>query len=206
MKKSALTAGIIILSGLGLAFAGSPAAPQAAQTAPVKQEGPKVKEFKYILFQLVRQDNYLDEATDKLDSANGSLSVHEITAMGLNLKLIAGNLNKVSELNKTQFAAIRPGSALSKYTNAILSYSNKVLRKSAQVNTLAARLAAQNKKTGLRDAVSSAKNGRKAHGKNISQLIEERKALAALAADARTLRAASRELSATSKWLYIASE
>ena len=205
-KRSALTAGLIIISGMGLAFAGVPAAAPAAQSASVSQEDAKAKEFKDILFKLVRQDEYLDETIDKLDSADGRLGGHEISALGLSLKLIAGNLNKVSELNKTQFAAIQPGSSLSRYTNTILSYSNKLLRKSGQVNALVAGIAAKNKKSAMRDAVVSRKGGKKARGKKISQLLEEQKALETLTSDARKLRGASRNLAATSKWLYIASK
>jgi hypothetical protein len=204
-NKIALTAGLILLSGLGLAFAGADVKPAAKAAPEVKQEDAKVKEFKGILFQLVRQDEYLDEAIETLDSSKGRLSAHDISAMGLSLKMIAGNLNRVSTLNKNEFASIQPGSNLSKYTNTILSYSKSVNRKSAQVSATVARLAAANKKSGMRDAVSS-KKGSKKGGKKLTQLLEEQKALAALAADAKTLRGASRNLNATSKWLYIASK
>ncbi len=203
-NKIALTAGLILLSGLGLAFAGAEAkaAPKAAPE--VKQEDAKVTEFKGILFKLVRQDEYLDEAIETLDSSK-RLSAHDLSAMGLSLKMIAGNLNRVSVLNKNEFASIQPGANLSKYTNAILSYSKSVNRKSALVSARVARLAAATKKAGMRDAVSS-KKGAKKGGRKLLQLLEEQKALAALAADARTLRSASRSLNATSKWLYIASK
>lgn len=203
-NKFALTAGLILLSGLGLAFAGADAktAPKAAPE--VKQEDAKVSEFKGILFKLVRQDEYLDEAIETLDSSK-RLSAHDLSAMGLSLKMIAGNLNRVSVLNKNEFAAIQPGANLSKYTNTILSYSKSVNRKSVQVSAAIARMAAATKKAGMRDAVSS-KKGAKKGGRKLIQLLEEQKALAALAADARTLRSASRSLNATSKWLYIASK
>lgn len=204
-NKFALTAGLILLSGLGLAFAGSDVKTDANAAPEVKQEDAKVTEFKGILFKLVRQDEYLDEAIETLDSSKGRLSAHDITAMGLSLKMIAGNLDRVSALNKGEFASIQPGSNLSKYTNTILSYSNKVGRKSALVGAKVAKLAAAAKKTGMRDAISS-KKGAKKGGKKLTQLLEEQKALAGLAADARTLRKASRNLTATSKWLYIASK
>lgn len=204
-NKFALTAGLILLSGLGLAFAGSEVKTDAKATPEVKQEDAKVTEFKGILFKLVRQDEYLDEAIETLDSSKGRLSAHDLTAMGLSLKMIAGNLDRVSALNKSEFASIQPGSNLSKYTNTILSYSNKVSRKSALVGAKVAKLAAANKKAGMRDAVSSRKSAKKG-GKKLTQMLEEQKALAALAADAKTLRKASRNLAATSKWLYIASK
>ena len=204
-NKFALTAGLILLSGLGLAFAGTDAKAAAAAAPVVKQEDAKVTEFKGILFKLVRQDEYLDEAIETLDSAKGRLSTHDLSAMGLSLKMIAGNLNRVSALNKGEFATIQPGSSLSKYTNTILSYSNKVNRKSVLVSSRIAKMAAATKKAGMRDAVSSRKGAKKG-GKKLIQLLEEQKALAALAADAKTLRSASRNLNATSKWLYIASK
>jgi hypothetical protein len=204
-NKIALTAGLILLSGLGLAFAGSNAKASAKASPEVKQEDAKVTEFKDILLKLVRQDEYLDESIETLESAKGRLSSHDISAVGLSLKVIAGNLDRVSVLNKNEFASIQPGAALSKYTNTILSYSKSVSRKSAQVSAIAAKMAAAQKKAGMRDAVSSKKGARKG-GKKLIQIMEEQKALAALAADAGTLRRASRGLSATSKWLYIVSK
>lgn len=203
-NKFALTAGLILLSGLGLAFAGTEAKTSVQAAPAVKQEDAKVTEFKGILFKLVRQDEYLDEAIETLDSSK-RLSTHDLSAMGLSLKMIAGNLNRVSVLNKNEFASIQPGSNLSKYTNTILSYSKSVNRKSAQVSTMVAKMAAATKRAGMRDAVSS-KKGSKKGGKKLTQLLDEQKALAALAADAKTLRGASRNLNATSKWLYIASK
>ena len=109
-NKFALTAGLILLSGLGLAFAGTDAKAAAAAAPVVKQEDAKVTEFKGILFKLVRQDEYLDETIETLDSSKGRLSAHDLSAMGLSLKMIAGNLNRVSALNKGEFATIQPGS------------------------------------------------------------------------------------------------
>lgn len=203
-NKIALTAGLILLSGLGLAFAGTEAKAPVQAAPVVKQEDAKAAEFKGILFKLVRQDEYLDEAIETLDASKRPSS-HDLTAMGLSLKMIAGNLNNVSALNKKEFASIQPGSNLSKYTNAILSYSKSVNRKSAQVSAIVTKMAAATKKAGMRDAVSG-KKGAKKGGKKLTQLLEEQKVLAALAADAKKLRSASRNLSATSKWLYIASK
>ncbi len=204
-NRFAISAALVLVTGMGLAFAGETAKP-AAQAAPaVQAEDPKAKEFKDILFKLVRQDEYLDEAIDVLDSSNGRLSAHDATAMGLNLKMIAGSLAKVSQLNKKEFASIQPGSSLANYTNTILSYSRKVDRKAARVNLIIAQISAKSKKAAMRDAVSS-KKGAKKGGKKLTQMLEEKNALAALAADAKKLRGASRDLSATSKWLYIASK
>jgi hypothetical protein len=209
-KKIALTTGMILLSGMGLAFAGVAKAPAAAAPAEVRAEArpedPKAREFKDILFKLVRQDEYLDEAIDTLDSSNGRMSAHDISAMGLSLKLIAGNLNKVSAMNKTEFASVQPGSPNAKYIATILSYSRKVSRKSAQVNKLVAGLASGTRKAAMRDAVASRKGGKKKAGKKLDQVLAEQQALKQLAADARTLGSASRGVTATSKWLYIASK
>ncbi len=205
-NRFALSAGLILLAGMGLAFAGT-----AVKTAPVQSPGltqdeAKVREFKDILFKLVRQDEYMDEAIETLDSSGGPAGAGDISALSLSLKSIAKNLNRISALNKTEFAAIQPGSNLSAYTNAILSYSRKVNRKAGQVNALVAQLASRNRKASMRDAVSSRKGVKKARGKKLTQLLEEQKAVEKLASDVKVLRAASRDLTATSKWLYIASK
>jgi len=205
-NKIALSAGLILLSGLGLAFAGTTVKTSPAGTAAVKQEDAKVKEFKDILFKLVRQDEYLDEAIETLDSSAGPADIQDISALGVSLKVIAKNLKHISALNKTEFSSIQAGSALSNYTNTILSYSRKVNRKVGQVNVLVAQLAAKNKKASMRDAVTSRKGGKKVRGKNLTQLLDEQKAVGELAAVAKSLGAASRDLNASSKWLYIASQ
>ena len=205
-NKIALSTGLILLTGLGLAFAGTTVKTSPAGAPAVKQEDAKVKEFKDILFKLVRQDEYLDEAIETLDSSSGPADVQDISALGVSLKVIAKNLKHISALNKTEFASIQAGSALSKYTNTILSYSRKVNRKVGQVNVLVAQLAARNKKASMRDAVTSRKGGKKVRGKNLTQLLDEQKAVGELAAVARSLGAASRDLNASSKWLYIASQ
>jgi len=206
-KRFVLSAGLVLLTGVGLAFAAPDVKTAAAAAAPaVKQESPKVREFKDILFKLVRQDEYLDEAIETLDSSNGKMSLQDISAMSLSLKTITNNLSHVSALNKGEFASIQAGSELSTYTNTILSYSRKVDRKAGQVNVLVAQLAARSKKASLRDAVSSRKGGKKVRGKKISQIIDEQKAMDALTAGVKALRGASRGLNATSKWLYIASK
>lgn len=204
-NKIALSAGLVLLSGLGFAFAKDAKAP-VQQPAAVTQEDAKVREFKDILFKLVRQDEYLDEAIETLDSSSGRPGTRELAALGVSLKSISKNLNAVSALNKTQFASIQPDSKLANYTNTILSYSRKVDRKAGQVGVLVAQLAAKNKKAAMRDAVAS-KTGKKARGgKKLTQLLEEQRVVDQLAADAKGLRGASRNLSATSKWLYIASK
>jgi len=159
--KFALSAGLILLSGLGLAFAGAAEKAAFVQSPAVVQKDAKVKEFKDILFKLVRQDEYLDEAIETLDSSGGPVDAQDISAIGFSLKSIARNLNHVSTLNKTEFTVIQPGSNLSTYTNTILSYSRKVSRKVGQVNVLVAQLAKKNKMASMRDAVSSRKAGKK---------------------------------------------
>ncbi len=195
-----------MLAGLGLAFAAPEAKTAAAPAQAAAGESAKTSQFKDILIKLVRQDEYLDEALETLDSSNGRLSAHDLSAMGLSLKMISNNLKHVAALNKAEFAAVQPGSPDAKYIAAIFSYSRKVDRKAARVGGLVTGLAAKSKKASMRDAVSSRRTGRKAKGKKLTQLLEEQKAMAALASDARSLRAASRGLSATSKWLYIASK
>lgn len=222
-NKIALSAGLILLSGLGLAFAGTAVNASPAGAPAVRQEDAKIKEFKDILFKLVRQDEYLDEAIETLDShhcdgnsslkggsltlaCSGPADLQDISALGVSLKVIAKNLKHISALNKTEFSSIQAGSALSNYTNTILSYSRKVNRKVGQVNVLVAQLAAKNKKASMRDAVTSGKGGKKVRGKDLTQLLEEQKAVAELASVAKSLGAASRDLNASSKWLHIASQ
>ena len=202
--KFALSAGLVFITGMGLAFAGNAVPVQPSQTAV--QADAKTKEFKDILVKLVRQDEYLDEAIEILDTASGRPSQEDLAAVGVSLKAIAKNLRHVSALNKAEFTAIQPGSDLSKYTNTILSYSRKVDRKAVQVGSLIAQLSAKNKKAAMRDAVTSRKGGKKARGKQLTQVLAEQRSMDRLAADARALRGASRDLSATSKWLYIASK
>jgi len=204
-KKLAFMAVLILITGPGLVFAG-PSGTQAAPPAGVKQEDTKAREFKAILLKLVRQDEYLDETIDTLGASGGRLSTGDISATGLSLKLIAGNLNKVSALNKTEFASVEPGSADTRYIAAIFSYAGKVDRKSAQVGKLVTRLSAKNNKVSMRDAVSSRKGASKTRGRKLDQLLTEQVALARLADDSKDLRAASRGAAATSKWLYIASK
>ncbi len=201
--KFAFSAALVLLTGLGLAFAGTPAKTAAA---PAVKEDAKTREYKDILFKLVRQDEYLDEALETFDAAKGRMSAHDLSAMGLSLKMIADNLNRVSALNKAEFAAAQPGSAYAKYTTTIFSYSSKVNRKTARVGAVIAQLAAKYKKSDLRDAVAAKRTGKKARGSKLLQLLEEQKAMESLTADLKTLRAASRGVNATSKWLYISTK
>ncbi|MCX5792081.1 MAG: hypothetical protein NTY45_07680 [Elusimicrobia bacterium] len=204
-----LLTALILAAGAGAASAAADNAPKVSMVVkqnPVPVEIDKAKNLKEILFRLVRQDEYLDEALETLD-ASRPLSAHELSAMGLNLKMIAGNLNRVSALNKSEFAAIAPDANISTYTNAIFSYSRKVARKTARISALTAQLAVKNKKAAMRDAVSAkSRKGKKAGGKKIAQLLAEQSAVSALAADARKLCGASRNAAATSKWLFIASK
>ncbi|HAT72235.1 MAG TPA: hypothetical protein DCS63_05405 [Elusimicrobia bacterium] len=209
--KFALSAGLVITAGMGLAFASSAGKAAAAQTPAASQEDAKTREYKDVLFKLVRQDEYLDEALETLGAANGRMSAHDLSAVGLSLKMIAGNLNRVSSINKTDFSSVQGGSMHARYINTIFSYSAKVNRKAARIGSVVGQMAANYKRSAMRDAVSSKKVGgkvraRKARGANLTRLLEEQKAVEDLAADAKKLRAASRGLNATSKWLYIASK
>lgn len=199
--KTILTifAALMLVSG-GPAAAKTPAAAQdAASGKEAKEAG-----FRDILTKLLRQDEELDEALLKLDSAK-PLPAREFTTMGLTLKQIAGTLQQASAMNRREFSAVSPDTGVSSYTNAILSYSRKVDQKTALISSLVAGLAQKNKKSAVRDAVSSRK-AKKAGGRKLTQLLAEQNALLALAADAKKLRGAAKDLSATSRWLYIASK
>lgn len=201
-NKFMLSAALVLISGLGLAFAAPAAGTQAAAAAV---ENPKVKEFKDILFKLVRQDEYLDEAIETLDTAGSKPGADELSALRVSLKTITANLRHISALNKKEFSSIEAGTELATYTNTIMSYSRKVNRKVGQVSALVGKLAAQNKKAAMRDAVASRKGGRKVRGRKIADIAAEQKAMDDLAAELKNLTVASRNLNATSKWLYIAS-
>jgi len=209
VMRSAITAALTVIFAVSAVFAkADPAAVQAPVKAQneVAADSPRVKEMKTILFRLVRQDEYLDETIDTLDSANGKLSLQDITAMGLSLKMIKGNLDAISALNKKQFAEVQPEPRLNTYTKTILSYSRQVSQKIVKVNGLVARAALKNKKSAMRDAVTSKKGGKAAKGKKLMQIVEEQKAMEKLSADIKTLRISSNKLTATSKWLYIVSK
>ena len=186
------------------AFA-APAATMVVKQNPVPQAPEdKAKNLKDILSKLVRQDEFLDEAVERLSSPE-PLTAHDLSALGVSLKTVANNLAHVSALNKAEFSSVESGGELSNYTNAILSYSRKVDRKAAQVSSLVAKLAAA-RKSGMRDAVSSKRGGKKAKGRKLAEIAAEQEALEGLAADAGALRGASKTLGATSKWLHIASK
>ena len=206
--KSTIAVALTMIFSVSAVFANAgtaaPAAPKTETAATV--ENPKVKELKDILFKLVRQDEYLDETIDTLDSANGKFSLNDISALGLSLKMIKGNLDVISALNKKQFAEVQPDAALNTYTKTILSYSRQVSQKVVKVNGLVARAAFKNKKSAMRDAVASKKGGKAVKGKKLTQMLEEQKAMELLSADIKTLRASSNKLTATSKWLYIVSK
>ena len=206
MKNSLfISAALLLIGGTVPALAGS--AKAAAQpAAAVSSEDAKTKEFKDILFKLVRQDEYLDESIEMLDTSTGRPGADDLAALGVSLRTISNNLRHVAELNKAEFAAMQPNSPYARYTNAILSYSKKVDGKSAQVAGLISQLAASSKKAAMRDAVTSKKGAKKVRGRSLDQILAEQKAVQKLAADARGLRTASRNLNATSKWLYIASK
>lgn len=199
---------ISIFAGLVPAGAADQAAVypgQAARTETAAVNEAKTKEMKDILFKLVRQDEYLDEAIETLDSRDASLTAEDISAIGLSLKLIKNNLEHISALNKKQFSEAQPSSSLSDYTRTIFSYSRKVTNKAAQVSDLVSSALAKGKRSAMRDAVSS-KRGAKKGGKSLTALLEERQALEALSDDARNLKASAKKLNATSKWLYIVSK
>lgn len=178
---------------------------QPAKTETAAANETRTGEMKDILFKLVRQDEYLDETIETLDSRNAGLTAEDISAVGLSLKLIKNNLEHISALNKKQFSEAQPSSSLSIYSRTIFSYSRKVAAKAAQVGDLVSAALARGKSPAMRDAVSSRKGAKKS-GRSLTDLLEERQALEALSNDARSLKASARKLNATSKWLYIVSK
>ena len=206
--RLAASAAIMTVLGVSLAFGSvTPKKPvqTAAKTAAFPAPEAKAKQLKDILFQLVRQDEYLDEVLETLGTAKARLTAKDIYALSLSLKMIQSNLDNATALNKTQFTEIKPGSDLSTYTRTILSYSAKLNKKTARAGLLSATLGAKTKKTAMRDAVS-AKKGGKVRGKNITQLLEEQQAIKQLSTDIKALKSSSAKLTATSRWLYIVSK
>ena len=216
MKTISAIAALTIIFAAGAAFA-APAAnssPASAKTpAAVKTDANTVNEadsvqtarIKNILLKLVNQDEYLDETIETLESSNRKLSAHDISALGLNLKIVKNDLDAISALNKKEFTEVRPESGVIKYTKTMLSYSRSVSQKISRVAGLVAETSLKNKKLAMRDAISS-KKGKKTNGKKLTQILEEQKAMEKLSSDIRLLKDSSRKLTATSKWLYIVSK
>jgi len=215
--KFAVYAAIMAILGVSLSFGGV-TPKRGVQTADGQAsvspaQAAKIKQMKDILFKLVRQDEYLDEAIETLDTANHKFTAHDISALSLSLKLIKENMDNASALNKAQFAELQPGLNLSSCTKAILSYSAKMNAKVLRVGLLTRNLSAKNKKAAMRDAVSAKKGGpddsargRKVRGKSITRLLDEQQALKQLSFEVKNLKASSARLTAISKWLYIVSK
>lgn len=202
INRIAISAALILAVGVGVPFAKGEAAPQQEQGV---QETPQVKVFNDILFKLVRQDEYLDEALEILDTASGRPGVQDLAALRVSLKTVTNNLRHIDALNKKEFDRIGSDPAVIKYTNTILSYSRKVDRKTVRLVSAVSDLS---KKDTMRDAVSSRKKGdrRKTRAKKITEILRAQKEVKSLAGDIKSLRSAARRLSATSNWLYIASK
>ncbi|MFA6433100.1 MAG: hypothetical protein WCW52_00245 [Elusimicrobiales bacterium] len=213
---SAAAATLAVIFTAGAAFAGaataSPAAPPpaaAAKTGAAGTAGPQAghaAEMKSILAKLVRQDDYLDEAIDTLDSSDKKLSAHDLTALSLSFKIIKKDLDAVSAMNKKEFSEIGQDPGTNACARTILSYSRSVSRKIGKVASIVAENSDMNKKHAMRDAVSSRKGKKSGKGKNLARLLEEQKALKALSSDIQNLKTSSKQVVATSRWLYIVSK
>ncbi|HBE89179.1 MAG TPA: hypothetical protein DDW67_08590 [Elusimicrobia bacterium] len=188
------------------AAAGEPAAAESQDITRVASAG-DLSGLKDILFKLVRQDELLDEAIENLEGANGPVTVKELAGIKKTLGVVRKNLDHISWLNKEFFAEAVPGSETEKYTRTILSYSGKISRKSAEISAIAARAAAANKKSAMRDAPSSKKSRKSAAGtRSVKQILAEKDAWAGIAAETKSLKSSSYRLKATSRWLHVASK
>ncbi len=161
--------------------------------------------LKDILFKLVRQDEILDEAIETLEGANGPVTVKGLDGIKKTLGVVRKNLDHISWLNKEHFAGVQPGSETEKYTRTILSYSDKISRKSARISAIASRASAAGKKSALRDAPSSTKSAGAAKSKSVKQILAEKDAWNGISAETRKLKGSSSKLKATSRWLHVAS-
>jgi hypothetical protein len=215
--RSAIAATLAAAISLGTAFSGiSHAASQTeANTTPIVTTGaPEVKtadsaqtaRMKKILSKLVRQDEFLDEAIETLESSNGNLSIHRIWALNLSLQLIKGDLDAISAVSQKDFPEIRPEPGVTTCAKTILSYSRSVSKKIATIGGLVAKTSRRSKDLTMRDAVSSKQGKKSGDNKDLTQILEEQKAMEKLASDIQLLKASSKKLNATSKWLYVASK
>ncbi|MFA6584756.1 MAG: hypothetical protein WCS77_10705 [Elusimicrobiaceae bacterium] len=214
--RSAVTATLAAIFSVSAAFV-DPAAslPAKARTPSVAAsdasigKGPdtvQAAKMKSILLKLMRQDEYLDEAIGTIESANGKLSAHNISALGLSFKIIKTDLDNISAMNKKEIPEIQPEPGIAACTKTILSYSRSVSRKIARIDSLMAKTAAVNRKQAMRDAVSSRKGKKTRNGKKLTQVLEEQKAMETLSSDIQALKTSSRKVAATSKWLYVVSK
>ncbi|MDQ7773057.1 MAG: hypothetical protein RDU13_05980 [Elusimicrobiales bacterium] len=187
------------------ASAGEAPSGKSGEAAAVPAPAGDLAGLKDVLFKLVRQDEILDEAIENLEGANGPVTVKELAGIKNTLGVVRKNLDHVSWLNKKHFASVEPGSETEKYTRTILSYSDKISRKSARISAIAARAAAAKTKSALRDAPSSKRSGA-ARSKSVRQVLAEKDAWTGIAAETRQLKGSSGKLKATSRWLHVASK
>ncbi|MDT8287932.1 MAG: hypothetical protein RQ748_12555, partial [Elusimicrobiales bacterium] len=161
--------------------AGEAAAKDSRDAARVSADG-GLPVLKDILSKLVRQDELLDETIENLEGAGGPVTAGDLADIKRTLRVVRKNLDHISWLNKKHFTEVEPGSEAGKYTRAILSYSGRISRRSAEIGSIAARSAAAKKKSSLRDAPSS-KRARKSPGaRSVKQLLAEKDAWAGIAA------------------------
>lgn len=187
------------------ALAGEKTAKAGKDAAQVSDPAVEVSGLKDILFKLVRQDELLDEAIENLEGASGPVNVSTLAGIKKTLGVVRKNLDHISWLNKEHFTQVEAGSETEKYTRAILSYSGKISRKSAQISAIAARGASAGKKSSLRDAPSSKKARKSPKARSVKQILAEKDAWAGIAAETRNLKGSSHRLKATSRWLHVAS-
>lgn len=161
------------------------------------------EKLKEILYKLVRQDEDIDKMVQEIQEKKNNLAAEEITALFSNIRRVKDNLEHISHLNKKEFENMSSNIEISKYTRAIMVYSNKInvkIRKMIiEVNSLLI-----NKKKQIRNAPISKKSRNK--GKNIKQILKERENLQVLKNELSALFKSSFKTKATSKWLYIASK
>jgi len=224
--RSPIATILAVIFAIGATFANTGMAASSAAspstTGTVKVDRPdsiQTARMKNTLSKLIRQDDFLDEALATLESANGKLSAHSMLALGLSFKIIKTDLDAISALNKKEFSVVQPEPGATTYTKTILSYSRSISQKIIKISSLVAKASLTNKKLATRDAVISPDSSgsqargtgrspykKAGNGKKLTQILEEQKAVERLSSDIRILKTASRQLNATSKWLYIVSK
>jgi len=215
--KNTFKAALLAIS-LSMVFSALHAAPKAAPLYGDKadsglngeepggqavQQPPSTEKLKEILCKLVKQDEYLDETIEDIETKNARLNDDETGAALSSLKLIRKNMEHISYLNKNELAAVNPDPEIYKYTKTIMLYSAKITRKTSQVAAYVNSVIIKNKKT-MRNAPASGKSKKK--GKKLGQILQEQKNLEQLGKELAALNRSAGKVKATSKWLYIASK
>lgn len=180
------------------AFAGS----KNSKESPVspKMDTSSPSNLKDILYQLIKQDEYMDETIEKIKGSN-KLNRADSDSIIREIRIIRKGLNEVSALNKSQLSNISADSETAKYTRMMMIYSNKINRKINIMRSLLVENSTSSKS--LRNAPLSSG---KVKGKKLQQILKEKEISENIKREFISLEKSAARLKASSKWLYIASK